>query len=166
MVPGVLFIGGNSISFATPDRTVFDCALTEGALSLKGFFQAYTCAFRVTSDGITYRVYLYPPRGAPKLSKDHLEGIGAAVAAMSGVGALIGGSVATFSSGLGFMGDTVEAIYAMGGFVRARRSYKLIQERVASYGKARVSETGTEEAAQRGPDALELSWKPSGGRCP
>ena len=91
IVPGVLFLGGNSISFVTPDTTVFECLLDERPPSLRGFFQALTCAFRITCDGITYRLYLYPPQGAPKLTKDHLEGIGATLHVTSYAGALRAG---------------------------------------------------------------------------
>lgn len=138
IVPGLLFVSGNSISFVTREATVFDCPLNKSAPTLKGFLQASTCAFRITCDGITYRLYLCPPQGAPKLSRDHVEGIVETLHATSFGGTLIGGTVAGFTGVLGFVGDTVGAVYATADLVRARRNYKLIQERIASYGRNHV----------------------------
>ena len=135
IVPGVLFVSENSISFVTREETVFDCPLNESVPTLKGFFQAATCAFRITCNDITYRLYLCPPQGAPKLSRDHVEGIVETLHVTSYGGSLIGGTVAGFTGVLGFVGDTVGTVYATADLVRARRNYKLIQERIASYGR-------------------------------
>ncbi|HXZ76900.1 MAG TPA: hypothetical protein VEH31_39345 [Streptosporangiaceae bacterium] len=135
IVPGVLFVSESSISFVTREETVFDCPLNERVPTLKGFFQAATCAFRLTCNDITYRLYLCPPQGAPKLSRDHLNGVVQTLQATSYGGNLIGGTVAGFTGVLGFVGDAVGTVSATADLVRARRNYKLIQERIASYGR-------------------------------
>lgn len=139
IVPGLLCVYGDSIAFATPTARVFDCPLRETALSMKGFWQASSCAFRITCGDTVYRIYLSPPKGARKLSRDQLDGIENALSAASAVGDLAGGSMASFSGVLGLMGDVIGTYSAASSFGQARRNYKLLQQRVSGVDRIQVS---------------------------
>lgn len=134
IVPGMLCVGPESIAFLTPDARVFDGQLRETALSMKGFWQASSCSFRITCNGTAYRIYLSPRKGARKLSRDQLEAIEGALNATSAVGHLIGGSMAGSSRVFGPMGNVVHTYSVKTSLRKARRNYKLLQERVSGAG--------------------------------
>jgi hypothetical protein len=138
-VPGMLCVGPESIAFLTPDAWVFDGLLRETALSMKGFWQASSCSFRITCNGTAYRMYLSPRKGARKLSGDQLEAIEGALNAMSAAGRLMGRSMAGSSGVFGLMGNVVQTHSVMTSLRRARRNYKLLQERVSGAGGIQVS---------------------------
>lgn len=130
---------GESIAFVTPAARVFDCPLRESALSMRGFWQASACSFRITCGDTIYRMYLSPHKGARKLSRDQFEGIEGALNASSAAGMLVGGSIAGFSGVLDLAGNAVGTYSAMRSLTMARRNYKLLQERVSGYGEKQVT---------------------------
>jgi hypothetical protein len=153
-VPGLLSVDGESITFTTPTGRVFDCPLRETTLSMKGFLQATTCSFRITYGDTIYRIWLTQPEGARELSRDQLEGIerdqlggergqledieGALDTASSAAG-LVSVSMADFFSVLSFMGKSVLMYSVIRSLMKARRNYKLLQERVSSAGEIQVT---------------------------
>jgi len=134
IVPGMLIISGGSIAFITPGTAVFDCPLKEAVLSPRTSLEACSCSFMLTCSHAIYRLYLIAPQGAPKLSKDHVEEIGITLHATSAAGALIGGSIASVTEVFGFIGDAVEAFTATASLVKARKSYKLLQQHLTGAG--------------------------------
>ena len=134
LVPGILMVGADSIAFVTPDVTVFDYPLSEIEMFDITYLKIFSGSFRITRGDSTYRLYLLPPQGARKLSKDHLEGIGITLQATSAAGTLIGGSVVALTDLFGVLGDAIDAISGTASLVKTRRNYRLLHERITGSG--------------------------------
>lgn len=130
IVPGILYVDGESLAFTTPAGIVFSCPLEE-APQLTGFASSCTLAFRITRGETTYRLYMLPSKGAPRLSKDHLEGIENALCAASITGDLIGHSLAQAAGILGAAGDIIDAYSSAKELLAAKKNFKLLRARIA-----------------------------------
>jgi hypothetical protein len=126
--PGVLSVDEETIAFVTPEGELFNSLIKDADLVMQGILGAWTCAFKIQHGA---RLYLYPPQGAPRLSKDHLDGIGMTLHAAAYSGMLIGGSLAGLAGVLDPIGDVIDAYSSTKSLLEARKNYKLLQQRIA-----------------------------------
>lgn len=149
LVPGMLCVGAESITFLTPDARVFDCPLRQTALSSKNPWRRLSV--RITSGGTVYRIYLSPPTSStPKLSRNQLRGIAEAANDRSGdylgLADAVLGAMSHLPGAFGVIGFVADLFVQLDEGLSQeealryyRENYKLVKERFRGAGRIQAS---------------------------
>jgi len=128
VLPGILVVGSEHITFVKPGSVIFDLALEQVEFTWKSL--PGTGRFGVKAEGRQYVLYTIQPRYADKLPESDLEKVSDGFKFTSLGAQFLGTSGASLTDWLGTADDIIEAFILTGDLVKGMRNYKRLGKRV------------------------------------